>query len=196
MYRGPSFLPHSYSCGFEHSIDACSVGGIVEKPKRCSLNSDELQSTEDGSAVALASSLAIGANCLLWVIVVTVCIVVGILIVLVAATVDQTTDVFIALLLMMAMRKMQNFNPKDYPRGRKMLELIIVLGFCCVASTLALTVIIQAIQELAQRAHATIQLDALVIGLFVASAFINGAFFAYLWYTFRVSNSAGVILMA
>jgi hypothetical protein len=82
---------------------------------------------------------------------------------------------------MLAARQIRDFKPSEFPRGRKMLEPVVVLGFCCIASTLALTVIIQAIETLVSKEYSNVALDTAVITLFVFSACVNGSFFVYCW---------------
>jgi divalent metal cation (Fe/Co/Zn/Cd) transporter len=128
----------------------------------------------------------------------------------------------ISLLLLRAAAKINTFNPTEYPRGRKMLEPVVVVGFAAVTCALTAPVIIQAITELVELVDSTSdsssaspdmqncsnpaievaarkeppELGTAVIVCFSLSAFVNLALFGYCWRVYVTSGSEAVKALA
>ena len=138
-------------------------------------------------------------------------------VVLVAATIDAAVDMAISLLLFRAATKINNFSPTEYPRGRKMLEPIIVIGFAAVTCALTVPVAIEAITQLVEMTgnandslapngtslhpncsseQESVELGPAVIVCFSFSGFVNVVLFAYCWCVYTKSGSQAVKALA
>ena len=147
----------------------------------------------EGVAVEQATCVALGANLILFIAAITACILANSPVVLVAASIDATLDLGISLLLQSAAQKINRYNPTIYPRGRKMLEPVIVICFAAITCTLTVTVIIESTKELINLdAVTTPTIDLPVIICFIISALVNIILFIYYWWMYTKSGSAAV----
>ena len=161
--------------------------------------------------------MALLANVALFVAALVACILANSPVVLVAATIDAAVDMAISLLLFRAATKINNFSPTEYPRGRKMLEPIIVLGFAAVTCALTVPVAIEAITQLVEMTgnandslapngtslhpncsseQESVELGPAVIVCFSFSGFVNVVLFAYCWCVYTKSGSQAVKALA
>jgi divalent metal cation (Fe/Co/Zn/Cd) transporter len=189
-----------------------------EKPKRTTVDNvipgdtfgeqtlpQTTNETNEAKAVNHASQAAFLSNVVLWVMSITVCILANFPVILIASVIDQSMDVMISLLFVYTahlMKVQEGSSGEDvrmkYPKGRKMLEPVLVIAFTAIASTLSMVVIIESIQQLTMNSgkNNAVEISSTIIIFFAASALLNLASFVYCYLIAVKTKSQGAMTLA